>query len=65
LKHVYPRLTKGAICVIDDYSNPDVYPEWTQLPGVKRACDEYLADKPEKVEQLYSGVSPHGYFRKL
>ncbi len=29
LRHVYPRLAKGSICVIDDYSNPEVYPEWT------------------------------------
>jgi O-methyltransferase len=65
LRYIYPRLVKGAICVIDDYSNPEVYKEWTQLPGVKKACDEYLADKPEYVEQLYSGVCPHGYFRKL
>ena len=50
LEHVYPKLTKGAICLIDDYNDPSVDPlGWNSLPGVKKACDEYLADKPEKV----------------
>ena len=25
LEHVYPRLSKGAICLIDDYCDPDIY----------------------------------------
>ncbi|MFA6974027.1 MAG: TylF/MycF/NovP-related O-methyltransferase [Parcubacteria group bacterium] len=36
---VYPRLSDGAIVCVHDYGfNP--------LVGVKRACDEFLADKP-------------------
>jgi O-methyltransferase len=65
LEHVYPKLTKGAICLIDDYNDPSVDPlGWNNLPGVKKACDEYLADKPEKVTPLYAGEYPHGFFRK-
>lgn len=65
LKHVYPKLAKGAVCLIDDYSDPSINPlGWNKLPGVKKACDEYLADKPEKVTLLYAGEYPHGFFRK-
>jgi O-methyltransferase len=65
LEHVYPRLTKGAICLIDDYGDPSINPGgWNKLPGVKKACDEYLADKQEKVSLLYAGDYTHGFFRK-
>ncbi len=66
LQHVYPRLSRGAICLIDDYADPSIYPDcWNELPGVKKACDEFFADKPEKVAYIYSGHYSHGYFRKL
>lgn len=66
LQKVYPRMTKGSICLIDDYCDPAINPRgWNKLPGVKRACDEYLQDKPEKIEFIYSGSYSHGYFRKL
>lgn len=66
LEYVYPRLTKGAICLIDDYGDPSINPlGWNKLPGVKKACDEYLADKQENVSLLYAGDYTHGYFRKL
>lgn len=42
---VYPRLTPGARIVIDDYGSE-------LLPGCKMACDDFLADKPEKVVQI-------------
>jgi O-methyltransferase len=65
-EHVYPRLSKGAICLIDDYCDPAVNPRgWNQLPGVKQACDEFLHDKPEKVSGIYAGAYSHGFFRKL
>ncbi len=51
LQYVYPKLTPGAICLIDDYCDPEINPKgWNRLPGVKQACDEYLSDKPEKME---------------
>jgi O-methyltransferase len=67
LQHVYPRLSPGAICLIDDYADPSVGVDvWNDLPGVKRACDEYLEDKPERMCFIYSGYdASHGFFRKL
>jgi O-methyltransferase len=65
LEFVYPRLSTGAVCIIDDYCDRDINPTgWNYLPGVKKACDEYLADKPEKIEFIYSGAYSHGFFRK-
>ena len=64
LEHVYPRLSRGAVCLIDDYCDPDAHNCWNELPGVKRACDEYLEDKPEEVTLLYSDAHTHGFFRK-
>lgn len=37
---VYPNLTTGAVVCVHDYG-------WDVLPGVKRACDDFLKDKPE------------------
>ena len=34
-------------------------------PGVKRATDEFFADKPEQVSVLYANEYSNGYFRKL
>ncbi|HUX14866.1 MAG TPA: TylF/MycF/NovP-related O-methyltransferase [Phycisphaerae bacterium] len=39
---VYPRLSPGAVVCVHDYGCDP----W---PGVTRACDDYLADKPERV----------------
>lgn len=65
LEHVYPRLSPGAVCLIDDYCDPAILDEYDHLPGVKRACDEFLADKPEEVSVMYAGAFAHGFFRKL
>lgn len=46
LKVVYPRLSVGGVCVIDDY-------EYPHTPGVKTAMDEFMNDKPEKVYRLH------------
>jgi O-methyltransferase len=65
LKYVYPRLSKGAVCLIDDYCDPNINPDgWNYLPGVKKACDEFMADKPEQICYMYSGVFTHAFFRK-
>jgi|GEM_PF-218226 len=42
---VYHKLTKNAVVCFHDYSNEN-------LPGVKKACDDFLKDKPEKVFEL-------------
>ena len=65
LVYTYPKLTKGAVVVIDDYCDPAVHNVHNILPGVKQACDEFFKDKPEKVSVLIAGCQSHGYFRKL
>lgn len=65
LAAVYPRLSPGAIVVLDDYHDPDAVPcRWSLFPGVKRAADEFLAGKPERVVPLLAGHECHGYFTK-
>ena len=41
MEFFYPRLTRGGLLVVHDYASG----HW---PGVVRAVDEFLADKPEK-----------------
>lgn len=65
LVYVYPKLSKGAIVVIDDYCDPKIHDVNNILPGVKIACDEFFKDKKEKVGVLLAGGETHGYFRKL
>jgi O-methyltransferase len=64
LEAVYPRLAPGGIVVVDDYTDPAVLAVNDILPGVKRACDEYLRDKEEEMHVLLAGSGSHGYFRK-
>lgn len=42
LEFFYPRLVAGGVMLFDDY-------EFKECEGVKKAIDEFLADKPEKV----------------
>jgi O-methyltransferase len=47
LNWVYPRTIPGGYILFDEYDfSDDVY------PGAKRAIDEFLADKPEKLERF-------------
>jgi O-methyltransferase len=64
LEHVYPRLSKGAVCVLQDYCDPSVADTWNPWPGVKAAADQFFADKPESVSVLYAGYYTHGFIRK-
>jgi O-methyltransferase len=64
LEAVYPRLAPGGIVVVDDYTDPAILPVNDILPGVKRACDEFLRDKEEEMHVLLAGSGSHGYFRK-
>ena len=64
LELVYDRLAPNAICVVDDFADPSINPHWDLLPGVKAACDEFLADKAEHMVSLWAGDYSHGYFRK-
>jgi predicted O-methyltransferase YrrM len=45
LQEFYPRLLPGAIVLFDEYNDPP----W---PGCKKAVDEFLSDKPEKLEPI-------------
>lgn len=42
LEFFYPRMTPGGVMLFDDY-------EWKDCPGVRKALDEFLAGKPERV----------------
>jgi O-methyltransferase len=70
LNCVYPRLSPGGICVFGVYWDPKTdIPTTRQLsyrsPGVKKASDEFLRGKPERVRVLYTGNFTMGYFRKV
>ncbi len=85
LEAVYPRLSKGAIVVVDDYCddelsriieeayNVNLYSKKNEtsyvihnwVPAVKRACEEFLEDKPEEITVLIAGEEKHGFFRKV
>ncbi|MBT1695479.1 class I SAM-dependent methyltransferase [Fulvivirgaceae bacterium PWU4] len=64
LVNVYPRLSPGAVAVIDDFCDPSVLDIHNILPGVKKACDDFFADKPEKVQVLLCGGQSQAYFIK-
>jgi len=70
LPHVYSRMSPGAIAMFGVYYDPAVYPcegiqDTYASPGVKRATDEFFADKPERVSVLYANEYSNGYFRKV
>lgn len=69
LPHIYARMSPGAIGFFSVYYDPTVYAcpgirDTYVSPGVKRAADEFFADKPEKVSVLYANEYSNGYFRK-
>lgn len=69
LPYVYERMAPGAIGMIAVYYDACVFPRkgihpGYRSPGVKRATDEFFADKPEKVSLLYANEYSNGYFRK-
>jgi O-methyltransferase len=66
LEQVYPLLSPGAVVIVDDYcdsaKNPNAF---AGFPGPKKACDEFFADKPERISVLVGpGDMAAGYFRK-
>jgi O-methyltransferase len=69
LEAVYPRLSPGAICLLGVYWDPQTKAAMTtdkryKSPGVKHACDEFFADKPERISILLAGNYTSGYFRR-
>ncbi|MFC5571523.1 TylF/MycF/NovP-related O-methyltransferase [Lysobacter yangpyeongensis] len=69
LPHVYARMSPGAIAMFGVYYDPEVYRQEGirgpyASPGVKRATDEFFANRPERVSVLYANEYSNGYFRK-
>jgi O-methyltransferase len=66
LEWIYPRLSRHGIIIVDDYCDPARNSRaWDRLPGVKKACDDFLAGKPERVSVLVgSGDLALGLLRK-
>jgi O-methyltransferase len=60
LNFFYPRLSPQSVVIIDDYRRPE-QPYHPEAPGVKKAVDEFLSDKPE---QLKHGAYSMWYFVK-
>ena len=48
-KKVYHKMQPGGIILVHDY-------KWENFPGVHRACEDFLADKPEKMTQDIFGI---------
>ena len=57
LEFFYPRMTPGAIILLDEYNDPP----W---PGCNRAVDEFLTDKPERLVEIESDNYRKWYLRK-
>ena len=49
LMNVYPRLSVGGICMIDDYG-------LGYFPCVQKAVDEFMTGKPEKLEKTVNEI---------
>jgi O-methyltransferase len=54
-KKIYNKMQPGGIILVHDY-------KWDNFPGVKKACDDFLKDKPEKDAQEIFGI---GIIRKI
>jgi len=66
LEQVYPKLSKGAVCVLMDYVAEDGVAGGCDVnPGTRLATTEFLKDKPETMVGLYGNQCYHGYFVKL
>jgi hypothetical protein len=48
LEFFYPRLNPGGVIVCDDYGSG-------YCPGARKACDDFVRDKPESVLHLPTG----------
>jgi O-methyltransferase len=64
LENLYPRMSKGAMCVFMDYVDErNGIP--CSNPAVKMACDIFFEDKPETFVSLYANLGAHAYIRKV
>ena len=74
---IYDKLAPGAICVVDDVTDPEQLPRHGIFPGAHGACVDFLKGKPEKLEVLpaphptidavggVGGYETHAYFQKV
>lgn len=58
LEFFYPRMNLGAIVLFDEYNDPP----W---PCCNQAVDEFLGDKPEKLEEIERPNHQKYFFTKL
>ncbi len=65
LSHVYPRLSRGAICVLVDFVMPGVdSAASTENPGVAVGYQRFMSGKPERISVMHAGEYGQAYFRK-
>ncbi|MER5214820.1 TylF/MycF/NovP-related O-methyltransferase [Streptomyces sp. NPDC002838] len=66
LEHCVPRLSPGAVLIIDDYADLEANPKaWNGLPGVKTACDDFFG-KPSPVQAvIHDSDLPFGVYRHV
>ncbi len=65
LGHVWPRLSPGAVCVVQDYFDPEnPQASHNYYPHVKPTVDRFLARHGVEATALVSGKYSHGFFRK-
>ena len=58
LEFFYPRVTSGGVILLDEYNDPP----W---PGCNKAVDEFLADKPEALQEIECDNHVKYFIRKL
>lgn len=69
LEKIYPLLSSNAVVFFGAFSDPKRDAAITtkkvyKSPGIQRATDEFLSNKPEEVSILLTGTHTSGYFRK-
>jgi len=65
LRHIWPRLAPGAVCVIQDYHHPENPAAPTDYyPYIKPTVDRFLAGHGAQAAALLSGKYSHGFVRK-
>jgi hypothetical protein len=57
LEFFYPRLHPGAVVLFDEYNDPP----W---PGCNKAVDEFLGNKPERLEEIARDNHRKWFFRR-
>lgn len=65
LAQLWPKLSPGAICVVQDYHDPaSGSTAENYYPFIKTTVDAFLAPHGVQAVALYSGRYSHGFFRK-